>query len=214
MQPNQFFHIYNRGNNRQKIFFSRENYLYFLEKLRIHILPHMHLIAWCLMPNHFHWLCYSKSNIAGEKFSNDLRVMLRSYARAINKQEDRIGSLFQQHSKIKPLEFPGGNVSSDTMTRSHSITGNRKISTPQSRATTLDLDNINQYPFTCFHYIHQNPLKAGLVKKMEDWEMSSFRDYAGIRNGKLCNKSIASKYLYIPDNPKEFIKQSYDVKIV
>lgn len=40
---------------------------------------------------------------------------------------------------------------------------------------------------TCLHYIHQNPLKAGLVNRLEDWEFSSYRDYAGIRNGTLCN---------------------------
>ena len=28
----QLFHIYNQGNNRQQVFFTRENYLYFLKK--------------------------------------------------------------------------------------------------------------------------------------------------------------------------------------
>jgi|TARA_R100000027_G_C2235254_1_gene90369 REP element-mobilizing transposase RayT len=37
----------------------------------------------------------------------------------------------------------------------------------------------DNYPFICFNYIHQNPLKAGLVKKMEDWKYSSFQDCLG-----------------------------------
>jgi len=143
--------------------------------------------------NHFHFLTYSKSTIVPEKFSGDLRVMLRSYARAINIQENRTGSLFQQHTKIKPLE-----AESHTMTPSHSMTN------PQPE---------DQYPFTCFHYIHQNPVKAKPVRRMEDWEMSSFQDYAGLRNGSLCNKQIAHEFLEMPVSPKRFINQSYKVKI-
>ncbi|PZF73973.1 hypothetical protein DN068_06445 [Taibaiella soli] len=40
------------------------------------------------------------------------------------------------------------------------------------------------------HYIHQNPIRAGLVNRLEDWEYSSFKDYAGLRNGTLCNKEM------------------------
>ena len=53
-EPSGIYHIYNQGNNQQKVFYSRENYLYFLRKLRIHILPFANILSWCLMPNHFH----------------------------------------------------------------------------------------------------------------------------------------------------------------
>jgi len=48
------YHIYNQGNNRQKIFFNKENYLFFLKKIKTHITPYADILAWCLMPNHFH----------------------------------------------------------------------------------------------------------------------------------------------------------------
>ena len=48
------YHIYNQGNNRQRIYYSRENYLFFIRKIRTHILPFADILAWCLMPNHFH----------------------------------------------------------------------------------------------------------------------------------------------------------------
>ena len=48
------------------------------------------------------------------------------------------------------------------------------------------------YALTAFHYIHQNPVKAGLVKIPDEWSYSSFRDYVGLRNGKLCNTHKAS----------------------
>ena len=52
------YHIYNQGNNKQKIFFRRENYLYFLNKIHEYIIPYGDVLAWCLMPNHFHLMVY------------------------------------------------------------------------------------------------------------------------------------------------------------
>jgi|SRR5690606_10413931 len=193
--PNKFYHIYNRGNNRQKIFYSRENYLYFLRKVKRHFTAHLDILAYCLMPNHFHFLINTKENVASDAFSNDLKVMLRSYTRAINNQEGRLGSLFQQHTKIKLLGE--SNHSTHPMTQSH-------------RMSSSDSD---LYPLVCFHYIHQNPMKAKLVDRMEDWEMSSFKDYGGLRNGKLCNKDLAKELLDIPILPEMFYAEAYKVII-
>lgn len=55
-ETGDIYHIYNQGNNRQRIFFDRENYLFFLRKMREHLLPHVNILAYCLMPNHFHWM--------------------------------------------------------------------------------------------------------------------------------------------------------------
>ena len=44
-------------------------------------------------------------------------------------------------------------------------------------------------------YIHQNPVKANLVNLEIDWEYSSAKDYAGLRNGKLINKERAKEYI-------------------
>lgn len=55
------YHIYNQGNNRQTIFFSSENYLFFLRKIRTYILPYGDILAWCLMPNHFHLMVFVRS---------------------------------------------------------------------------------------------------------------------------------------------------------
>jgi len=57
-EQGHLYHIYNQGNNRQRIFFSRENYLFFLDKVKKHILPYADILAWCLMPNHFHFMVH------------------------------------------------------------------------------------------------------------------------------------------------------------
>ncbi len=58
------YHIYNQGNNWQAIFFNRENYLFFIRKIRIHILPFADILAWCLMPNHFHLMVEVKDEFS------------------------------------------------------------------------------------------------------------------------------------------------------
>ena len=189
MEKDIIYHLYNRGNNSQKIFFSRDNYLFFLQKIRKHLFPHCDILAYCLMPNHFHFMIHANANSIKTKkygkgvaniFSENLRIMLSSYTQAINKERNRTGSLFQQNSKIKPLNdiFHG------------------KISKPS---------NIG-HDYYCFHYIHNNPVDANLVIKNEDWEFSSYRDYLGLRNGSLINKTLALKIISLEDHL--FEKQS------
>jgi len=61
----------------------------------------------------------------------------------------------------------------------------------------------------CFHYIHQNPIRGRLVNKIEDWEFSSFNDYAGIRDETLINLPLAKQILEVDwDN---FYEESYQV---
>ena len=56
------YHIYNQGNNRQKIFYNRDNYGFFLQKMNDYLLPYCDVLAWCLMPNHFHWMVYVRES--------------------------------------------------------------------------------------------------------------------------------------------------------
>jgi putative transposase len=48
----------------------------------------------------------------------------------------------------------------------------------QDRFKSENVENI-QYLLTVVRYIHQNPLKAGIVKRMDEWRWSSCREYYG-----------------------------------
>lgn len=149
--------------------------------MRVEIKPYADIISYCLMPNHFHMLISTFDEFEQKKFSNGFRTLLSSYTKAINLEEKRVGSLFQQNSKAKCL-------------------------------TALTNYKNNNYGLICFNYIHQNPVASLLVKKMEDWEYSSFKDYAGIRNGTMCNKDIAYEIVGIPKNVNEFMKVSNELQ--
>lgn len=86
------YHVYNRGNNRQLIFFERENYLHFLRLVRQHLLHrNIEVLAYCLMPNHYHLLV----RLQEANLSEGLNRLSLSYAKAMNKRFERVGSLFQ-----------------------------------------------------------------------------------------------------------------------
>lgn len=99
---NSFYHIFNRGINKQIIFFNEDNYHFFLDKIERHICPFTDVIAYCLMPNHFHLLISTNENAA--ELSNGIKILLSSYTKAINNQVDRTGSLFQQNTKRKLIK--------------------------------------------------------------------------------------------------------------
>ncbi len=59
--PFQYYHLYNRTNNDEILFRDRESYLYFLKKFRHYLTEFADTHAYCLMPTHFHFLIYLKS---------------------------------------------------------------------------------------------------------------------------------------------------------
>ena len=171
--------VYNRGNNRQRIFFGRENYFFFLRKVKKELMDYSDILAYCLMPNHYHLLIHVKDEttvvnhdqISG-KLSRKLGTLQSSYTQAINKKFNRTGSLFQQRAKSKCLR---------------------------------------EYAHVCFHYIHQNPLNAGICKSLEAWEFSSFRDYSGSRDGDFVNKTLGYRLIGIPEERDQFYEESLGV---
>jgi len=62
----EYYHLYNRGNNRERIFYERENYLFFLRRTREYLLPVLEIIAYCLMPTHYHLLVQIKTSEVSE----------------------------------------------------------------------------------------------------------------------------------------------------
>jgi putative transposase len=205
LEPGGIYHIYNQGNNRQVIFYTRDNYLFFLQKIRTHIKPYGNILAWCLMPNHFHLMIEVNALSIGiaphgnssygvtsshpvtsklRSLNASIGIMLRSYTRAVNIQENRTGNLFREETKSICLNEIKG-IASNWFT-SFGVTF-MNVLIPEF-----------QYPQVCFNYIHNNPVKAGLVETPKEWEFSSYADLEGLRTGKLVDlKRVAELGLKI-----------------
>lgn len=156
-EPDHIYHIYNRGNNRVKIFFTPANYLFLLRKVKNEWLEYSDLLCYCLMPNHFHFMLQPKPEgcnyIQQQGQASHLQILsktigktLSSYTQAMNVQNDTTGTLFQKKTKAKCLT---------------------DISFTIPKYTSQD------YLINCFNYIHNNPLKAGLVTELKNWQYSS-----------------------------------------
>lgn len=113
-EPGAYYHIYNRGVEKRTVFLDDADYKTFLGYLRLYLvdqnLPgvsrkarplskpiknyagNIFLLAYCLMPNHFH-LFVRQSEIDG--INHFMRSLMSEYVRYFNKKYDRVGSLFQ-----------------------------------------------------------------------------------------------------------------------
>jgi len=161
------YHIYNRGNNKQPIFFGNSDYLHFITLCRKNIADRCQILAWCLMPNHFHFMVEVNKNSLNPikwggnimpSISNGFQLLQSNYSKRINFREHRTGSLFQQKTKSKLLD-------------------NRS------------------YALTTFWYLHQNPVKAALAESALQWEYSSFKEYCGLSDENLSNVELGKAIL-------------------
>ena len=117
---NGYYHVYNRGVEKRKIFLEEEDYEVFLHLLKYYLSPSdsetkhplkefssvllvrprplanvgqdVELLAYCLMPNHFHLLVKQQTLDGMTKL---LRRLLTTYSMYFNKKNDRVGHLFQ-----------------------------------------------------------------------------------------------------------------------
>jgi REP element-mobilizing transposase RayT len=132
---NGFYHIYNRGVNKQEIFGGPTDYAVFLRYLKEALSPvqkfsdiqkfeveikgrifssikrqpknfhgEIDLIAYALMPNHFHLLIKQNRR---ESMESMMRSVLIRYSMYFNKAYDRVGPLFQGIYKAIPIENEG-----------------------------------------------------------------------------------------------------------
>lgn len=154
--PDTIYHIYNRANGNERLFYEEENFSYFLRKHKEYISPIADTFCYCLMPNHFHFLIRIKSKDQLIQLSQgskpltelnepELSIFLsrrfshffNGYTQAINKQQNRKGSLFMR---------------------------------PFKRKKVTD----EKYLKKLVYYIHHNPVEARLAHKPENWTHSSY----------------------------------------
>ena len=122
-EPGEFYHIYNRGVDKRKIFFSKGDWIHFQRLLyicnsvgnnirpsRIKSRPLPTLVkgeplvdvcAYTLMDNHFHLLVYEKSERGITKF---MRKLLTAYSMYMNKKYERTGPLMCRPFRAKHID--------------------------------------------------------------------------------------------------------------
>lgn len=104
MEAGKYYHVYNRGVNREDIFKEDKNYDYFLERYGHYLANYVDTLCYCLMPNHFHLFVRIKNQVETHEVIKAFKNFFISYAKAINKNYNRTGSLFQNKFKKKEID--------------------------------------------------------------------------------------------------------------
>ena len=113
LQYETYYHIYNRGTNGETVFRQKRNYLYFLTLYLKYFHPFVETFAYCLMPNHFHFLVLVKSFAEIEEPyqavtpSQAFGNLCNAYAKAVNNAFGRTGSMFEHPFGRKPVTDDG-----------------------------------------------------------------------------------------------------------
>lgn len=165
LEPEKYYHVFNHANGNENLFLVDDNYMFFLKQYRKHVLPVAEILAYCLMPNHFHLLVKIKPENeilsfikieAFQKFkrleklnhaelceaikriiSKQLANLFSSYTQAFNNSVNRRGSLFLKNFKRKEIT--------------------------------------SEYYFRkIVNYIHFNPVVHGFVDEPIQWKYSSY----------------------------------------
>jgi putative transposase len=96
------YHIYNRGAHRSNIFLTDYHYKYLLQLMdRYRQQYHVEMYAYCLMPNHYHFLMRQR---AGTSLSRFLQTTFNAYTQAFNKMESHSGTIFEGAAKRITVE--------------------------------------------------------------------------------------------------------------
>ena len=158
--PESYYHVYNRGVAKQKVFLDEQDYKVFLSYLKVYLSPldkndktfpshklknyfeSIKLLAYCLMPNHFHFLIWQKEV---DTLTSFMRAVMIKYSMFFNKKYHRVGPVFQ--GKFKAVAI------------------------------------FNEPQFIYLSkYIHRNSFDLTSGSEPEVYQYSSYRNYLGVIN--------------------------------
>ena len=202
--PGEFYHIYNRGNGKMNIFRDVEDFIFFLSRLEENLFPDKEAIdrhkqkfpdsyiRGTLPEKSFTIICYCL-------MPNHYHILIRQNAdTSVSKLVAKLATGFSMYFNKKYK-----NVGS--------------VFQGKFKAVRVDSDN---YLSWLSAYIHQNPAVAGIVKNIIDYRYSSYLDYIGISNSKICDTSLLlgmfedkiKDYKEFVDSSFELIKSKKEMK--
>jgi putative transposase len=130
------FHVLNRGVQRRQLFETDRDYEAFMRCLAfVHARVSVSLFAFCVMPNHFHFVLTSKED---GQISRFMRLLQGTHGKRWHACRDTsgTGAVYQGRFKAFPVQS-------------------------------------DRHFYTVCRYVERNALRAGLVKRAEDWPWGS-----------------------------------------
>ena len=164
LRPLEHYHLYNKAVSGRKLFYTVMDYKRFLSKYKEYFSSYLETFAYCLIPNHFHFLVEVQE--IDEVFQGSLKNEKTSAARRLLSDEIETDKFLSDQFR--------------RFLSSHSLYVNKKYSyngpllLKKMKKTEVETD-VKFYDLLC--YIHHNPIHHGLSKTFADWPFSSFGEY-------------------------------------
>jgi putative transposase len=182
-EPSHIYHLFNLGNNQKSVFFSKNNYELFLDKIKQEWLPYVDVLAYSLVPTEFHFIIVPGEAACEQmiiqhqpaplqKFSRIIGCTLSSYAKAINIKHNTSGCLFHKKTRIKELRLA--------------------LDSPVNKKDVV----------YCMNLLHAKPVSKGLVKDPHSWEYSSYKEYSTGKPG-ICQTELLTSPCLLISNVRE-----------
>lgn len=188
----EFYHLYNRGIEKQNIFNQTRDYSRFIETLFYYRIQNpkpkfsvyrrskvflvnpskklVDIVSFCLMPNHFHLLVKQLKNGGISEF---MRRFILSYNKYRNVKYNHQGSLFNGPFKAVLIQ------------------------------TDEQLIHVSRY-------IHLNPLVSLLVKDLKLYSWSSYKDYIGMTQNYQLSKGEVLNFFKSAEDYEKFLLDQVD----
>ena len=182
LELGEYFHIYNRGNNHELLFIEHENYRYFLKLFAKHLNPILHLYAYCLLPNHFHFLIKIKEFDEIPDFKNS-------------------GKKYDDYSQIEKYLSQQFSNFLNAYSKSFNSYFKRRGSLFQERFGRIKIDS-EEYFSQLVQYIHLNPVKHGNTNRFDNYPYSSYQSLISMKPTKLKREIVLEWF----GGKDEFIK--------
>jgi len=205
--PEQYYHFYNRGNNRRAVFFERANYLYFLHGMKKYLRESMDILAYCLMPTHYHILVRVKGGGQGVSAAKT----------SAGEAPRQTSEVFKTSDVVTAPGVPLGVETSKAVSlamQKFGISYTKAINKRFDRVGSLFQGQFKGKPVQTYGhllrlcvYIHANPVKDGLAALPEDWEFSNYLEWLGLRDGTLVDREFIAENFGAPDDYQKLVME-------
>ncbi len=208
LEAHTFYHLYNQGNNRVRLFYLQENYAFFLSRYRDYLSDYVDTYAYCLLSNHFHLLIKTKTNQElFTSFKKDFPKIPKLICKQVGRQEWELEKLFlvDEYNAV-PLyhrvwvdEVLAWSISERM--RRFMMSYSKAINKQEGRSGSLFQRNFRRkkveddlYLRRLIWYIHNNPKHHGFSISYNEYKWSSYQTLITNQTTKLKRKEVITLF--------------------
>ncbi len=200
LQYGKYYHIYNRAVGKENLFRQTTNYEHFLGLYDKYIEPVAETYAWCLMPNHFHFLVRIKDeeeidylppkklNPDGSGRPRQERLKQKTadveyLSGPASCRADRV------YTKKKPIPVKQFSHLFNAYTKAYNIRYKRSGALFQRPFQRIRITH-EKYFRNMVWYIHNNPVHHGFVEHMLGYPWTSYQTMISVKPTKTHREKV------------------------